>query len=143
MEPDEDPKTTTANKNDNLMLLKEEPMESDPHPPLALPTGVIQQMPVKIPVATAKRSYNKDRHTKVEESQYPPLAPPGSSSSLVNSAINQMGKPSGGFSNMLLLNLKLPVPEPCLLSLYQSVVPSRFPQRLPQTLPIITVIIAK
>ncbi|KAK9020896.1 hypothetical protein V6N11_010908 [Hibiscus sabdariffa] len=96
MEPDEDPKTTTANKNDNLMLLKEEPMESDPHPPLALPTGVIQQMPVKIPVATAKRSYNKDRHTKVEESQYPPLAPPGSSSSLVNSAINQMGKPSVG-----------------------------------------------
>ncbi|KAK8538050.1 hypothetical protein V6N13_096162 [Hibiscus sabdariffa] len=65
--------TTTANKNDKdcessasaskVMLLKEEPMESDPD---RKPTGVIQQMPVKIPVTTAKRSYNKDRHTKVE-----------------------------------------------------------------------------
>ncbi|KAL4384235.1 hypothetical protein GQ457_15G009740 [Hibiscus cannabinus] len=66
MEPDEDPKTTTAsaNKNDNLMLLKEEPLQSDP--PRPHPTGLIQQMPLKIPVTTAKRSYTKDRHTKVE-----------------------------------------------------------------------------
>ncbi|KAK8520896.1 hypothetical protein V6N13_077029 [Hibiscus sabdariffa] len=88
MDPDETGATltSTANKNDKdhensaskVTPLKEEPIESDPdrktHPPL--PTVVVpvtmqvQRMPMHIPVPTpvtsAKRSYNKDRHTKVE-----------------------------------------------------------------------------
>ncbi|MBA0718686.1 hypothetical protein Golax_006419 [Gossypium laxum] len=58
-----------------VMPLKEEPIEPDPdrktHPPR--PTRVVpvsgqmsMQIPIPTPVTTAKRSYNKDRHTKVE-----------------------------------------------------------------------------
>ncbi|KAL4346536.1 hypothetical protein GQ457_17G021450 [Hibiscus cannabinus] len=81
MEPDETgaTPTSTANKNDEVhensaskvMPLKEEPIESDPDRKPQVPvTMQVQRMPMQIPVpapvTAAKRSYNKDRHTKVE-----------------------------------------------------------------------------
>ncbi|PPS03987.1 hypothetical protein GOBAR_AA16683 [Gossypium barbadense] len=58
-----------------VMPLKEEPIEPDPdrktHPPrpirvVPVSRQMSMQIPIPTPVTTAKRSYNKDRHTKVE-----------------------------------------------------------------------------